>query len=118
MNAGPDGFAQMDFAQMYLEQMSRHAKESEQRKAQDKALIDSGTLSALDLEAPNKAVQEYNQANSLMKAQHSKEAIKHLQRAIKAYPKFVSAHISLGLGLMSIRKIRRSRGRNSKPLQS
>ncbi|MGC1651126.1 MAG: tetratricopeptide repeat protein, partial [Candidatus Sulfotelmatobacter sp.] len=78
----------------------------------------SGTLSALDLEAPNKAVQEYNQANSLMKAQHSKEAIKHLQRAIKAYPKFVSAHISLGLGLMSIRKIRRSRGRNSKPLQS
>jgi Ca-activated chloride channel family protein len=97
MNAGPDGFAQMDFAQMYLEQMSRHAKESEQRKAQDKALIDSGTLSALDLEAPNKAAEEYNQANSLMKAQHSKEAIKHLQRAIKAYPKFVSAHISLGL---------------------
>ena len=97
MNAGPDGFAQMDFAQMYLDQMSRHAKESEQRKAQDKALIDSGTLSALDLEAPNKAVEEYNQANSLMKAQHSREAIKHLQRAIKAYPKFVSAHISLGL---------------------
>jgi VWFA-related protein len=97
MNAGPDGFAQMDFAQMYLDQMRRHAKESEQRKAQDKALIDSGTLSALDLEVPNKAVEEYNQANSLMKAQRSKEAIKHLQRAIKAYPKFVSAHISLGL---------------------
>jgi tetratricopeptide (TPR) repeat protein/Mg-chelatase subunit ChlD len=97
MNANPDGFAQMDFEQLYLDQMNRHAKESEQRKAQDKALVDSGTLSALDLEAPNRAVEEYNEANSLMKAQHAKEAIKHLQRAIRVYSKFVSAHIGLGL---------------------
>ena len=97
MNAGPDGFAQMDFAQMYLDQISRHARESEQRKAQDKALIDSGTVSALDLEAPNKAVAEYNRGTSLLRQQNAKEAIKHLQRAVDAYPKFVSAHIALGL---------------------
>ena len=101
MNAGPDsGFAQIDFAQMYLDQMNRHANESAQQRKQDKELIDSGVVSALDLEAPNKAVEEYNHANSLMKSQHSKEAIKHLHRAIDIYPKFVSAHISLGLAYL------------------
>jgi Ca-activated chloride channel homolog len=98
MNAGPDsGFAQLDFAQMYLDQMSRHAKESDQQKAQDKALIDSGVVSALDLEAPNKAVEEYDRGNKLLRAQNSKEAVKHLQKAIEVYPKFVSAHVGLGL---------------------
>jgi VWFA-related protein len=85
---------------MYLDQVNRHAKESEHQKAQDKELIDSGVVSALDLEAPNKAVEQFNQATSLMKAQHSKEAIKHLQRAIDVYPKFVSAHIGLGLAYL------------------
>lgn len=97
INAGPDGFAQIDFEQMYLDQISRHARESEQQKAQDKVLIDSGTVSALDLEAPNKAVAEYNRGTSLLRQQNSKEAIKHLQRAIDVYPRFVSAHIALGL---------------------
>jgi VWFA-related protein len=82
---------------MYLDQISRHARESEQQKAQDKVLIDSGTVSALDLEAPNKAVAEYNRGTSLLRQQNSKEAIKHLQRAIDVYPRFVSAHIALGL---------------------
>jgi Flp pilus assembly protein TadD len=63
-------------------------------------LIDSGVVSALDLEAPNKAAEEYNRANSLMKTQHSEEAIKHLRRAIDAYPKFVSAHIGLDLAYL------------------
>jgi Ca-activated chloride channel family protein len=98
MNAGPDSaMAQIDFAQMYLDQVNRHARESQQQKAQDKALIDSGVVSALDLEAPNKAIEEYNHANSLLRAQNPKEAIKHLQKAIEVYPNFVSAHISLGL---------------------
>jgi Ca-activated chloride channel homolog len=97
MNGGPDsGFAQIDFAQMYLDQMNRHAKESERQRAQDKELIDSGAVSALDLEAPNKAVEHYNRANSLLKTQNSKEAIKYLQKAIQNYPKFVSAHVALG----------------------
>ena len=85
---------------MYLDQMNRHANESAQQRKQDKELIDSGVVSALDLQAPNKAVEEYNPANSLMKSQHSKEAIKHLHRAIDIYPKFVSAHISLGLAYL------------------
>ena len=97
MNAGPDPLAKMDFAEIYLDQINRHQKDSDQRRAQNKNLIDSGMVSALDLAAPNKAVQEYNRATSLMKAQHSKEAIEHLQKAIGIYPKFVSAHIGLGL---------------------
>ena len=101
INAGPDsGFAQIDFAQMYLDQMNRHAKEREQQRKQDKELVDSGMVSALDLEAPNKAVEKFNHANSLMKAQHSKEAIKYLKKAIDIYPKFVSAHIGLGLAYL------------------
>jgi tetratricopeptide (TPR) repeat protein len=93
-------FAQIDFKQMYLDQLNRHQKEKEQQRAQDKALIDSGVVSALDLEAPTKAVEEFNRATSLMKEQHSKEAIKHLQRAIVLYPKFVSAHNGLGLAYL------------------
>jgi VWFA-related protein len=98
INIGPDsGLATIDFAQIYLDGMNRHAREREQQKAQDRELIASGIVSALDLEAPNKAVTEYNLGASLMKQQNSKEAIKHLQRAITVYPKFVSAHIALGL---------------------
>jgi Ca-activated chloride channel homolog len=98
INIGPDsGLASIDFAQIYLDGMNRRAREREQQKAQDRELIASGVVSALDLEAPNKAVTEYNLGASLMKQQNSKEAIKHLQRAIATYPKFVSAHIALGL---------------------
>jgi tetratricopeptide (TPR) repeat protein len=98
MNAGPDsGFAQIDFAQMYLEQMNRDAQGRDQRQAQNKELVDAGIVSTLDLVAPNRAVEEYNHANTLLKGQNSKEAIKHLQRAVDLYPKFVSAHVGLGL---------------------
>ncbi len=91
------GFALMDFSEMYLDQMNRKAREGEKQKAQDKELIDSGVVSALDLEAPMRAVEEFNHGSSLIKAQNSKEAIKHLEKAIADYPKFVSAHIGLGL---------------------
>lgn len=100
-NTGPDsGFAQIDFVQMYLDQINRNANQTEQQRKQNKELIDSGTVSALDLQAPNKAVEEYNRANSEMKAQHSDEAVKHMRRAIDIYPKFVSAHIGLGLAYL------------------
>ena len=97
INLGPDPLAQYDLKLMFLDQANRHARESEERRKQDKQLIDSGMVSALDLEAPNKAVGEYNRATSLMKAQNSKEAIKHFQRAIQTYPNFVLAHMGLGL---------------------
>src|SRR5580700_5014116 len=98
MNAGPDSaFAQIDFAQIYLETENRRLKNIADLKAKDKALIDSGVVSALDLEAPNGAVEEFNRARTLLQAQNSKEAIKHLQKAVAQYPKFVSAHVGLGL---------------------
>jgi Ca-activated chloride channel family protein len=98
INSGPDSaFAQVDFAQIYLETENRRLKKIEDLKAQDKDLIQSGAVSALDLEAPNGAIQEFNRARTLLKAQDSKEAIKHLQKAVAQYPKFVSAHVGLGL---------------------
>ncbi len=111
INAGPDsGFAQMDFAQMYLDQINRRANKTEQQRKRDKELIDSGAVSALDLEAPNRAVVEFNSATALMKAQHAKEAIRHLQRAIDAYPKFVAAHIALGLAYLDQEERSRATG--------
>jgi Ca-activated chloride channel homolog len=98
MNLGPDaGFSQVDFAQIYLDTHNKEVKRIEQLKAQDKERVDAGIVSALDLEAPNNAVEEFNRASTLLKAQNSKEAMKHLQKAIADYPKFVSAHIGLGL---------------------
>jgi Ca-activated chloride channel homolog len=101
MNAGPDsGFAQMDFAQMYLDQQNRRTKSLEEQRKKNQKLIQSGTVSALDLEAPNRAIEEFNRASTLLKAQNSKEAIGHLQKALAAYPKFVLAHNTLGLAYL------------------
>ncbi len=103
LGRGPDAsFQQVDFSQMYLDQINRNAKRTEEQKAQDKKLVDAGIVSALDLAAPNKAVEEYNHAATLMKAQHAKEAAKYLRRAIEQYPKFVSAHINLGLAYLDL----------------
>ena len=104
INLGPDPLAQYDLKLMFLDQGNRHARESEERRKQDKQLIDSGMVSALDLEAPNKAVVEYNRATSLMKAQNSKEAIKHFERAIRPIPLRFSSHWSWS-------RLRRPRGR-------
>ena len=101
MNAGPDsGFAQMDFAQIYLDNENKRLKARADEQARRKRMVDSGTVSALDFEASNKAVEEFNRASTLMKAQHSKDAIPHLQKAIAAYPKFVSAYNTLGLAYL------------------
>jgi Ca-activated chloride channel homolog len=89
--------AQVDFAQIYLETENRRLKNIEELKAHDRELVESGAVSALDLEAPNNAVEEFNRARTLLKAQNSKEAIRHLQKAVTEYPKFVSAHLGLGL---------------------
>jgi VWFA-related protein len=98
INTGADSaMAQVDFAQIYLETENRRLKNIEERKAQDRQLVQSGAVSALDLDAPNAAIEEFNRARTLLKAQNSKEAIKHLQKAIAGYPKFVSAHVGLGL---------------------
>jgi VWFA-related protein len=101
INTGPDSaFAQIDFAQLYLDQQNRHLKKVEQQEAQDKELIDSGAVSVLDLNAPNNAIEEYNRGTSFMRAQNSKEAIKHLQKAVADYPNFVAAYIGLGLAYL------------------
>lgn len=87
----------LDFVQTSLDQMSRKAREAERQRAQNKELVESGAVSVLDLDAPPHAVQDFNRAVSLLKAQNSKEASLCLQKAIAAYPRFVSAHILLGL---------------------
>jgi Ca-activated chloride channel homolog len=98
INTGSDSaFSRIDMAQMYLDTMSRDMRSSAQQQAQNRVLVDSGLVSALDLAAPNKAVEELNRANSLFEAQNSKEAMKHFRKAIADYPRFVLAHIGLGL---------------------
>ena len=100
MTTGPDIMALADFAQMYLDQQVRDAKNAEKEQEKRKALVDSGLVSALDLDAPNSSVQQYNRAVTLLKAQKSKDASEYLQKAIAHYPKFVAAHICLGLAYL------------------
>jgi tetratricopeptide (TPR) repeat protein len=94
-SSGLTSFDQVEM-QIYLDQTNHAAKKSAQQQAQDKERIDSGVVSALDLGASNKAVEEYNHAITLLKAQNSKEAIKYLQKAIHDYPKFLTAYVALG----------------------
>ena len=101
MNAGPDSaFAQIDFAQLYMGTANREQQKNVEQKAQRQHLVDIGLVSALDLDASDKAVGEFNQAVTLLKAQNSKQAILHLQKAIVAYPKFVLAYNTLGLAYL------------------
>jgi len=97
INAADSEMIRLDFVQMSLDQMNRKAREAERQRAQNKELVDSGAVSVLDLDAPPHAVQDFNRAVALLRAQNSKEASLCLQKAIAAYPRFVSAHILLGL---------------------
>jgi len=101
INAGPDSrFSQLDFAEMYLDQQNKRAKLLEEERRKNSILVETGVVSALDLLAPNNAVQEFNRATTLLKAQDSKEASRYLQKAIHHYSKFVSAHNALGLAYL------------------
>jgi VWFA-related protein len=100
----------IDFVQLSLDDANRHKKQTAEEQAQAKRLIDSGAVSALDLTAPPKAVEEFNRASTLLRAQNSKEAIKHLQKAIEVYPKFVSAHVGLGLAYIDQEDNARAKG--------
>jgi Ca-activated chloride channel family protein len=101
MNTGPDSnFSQVDFAQMFLDNTNKQQQKNAEIKEQRQHMVDSGVVSRLDLDASGKALDEYNRAAALMKGQHSKEAIVHLQKAIAAYPKFVLAYNTLGLAYL------------------
>ncbi len=93
-------FARLDFSQMILEAQNRGDMKKERER--QKQLIAAGTVSALDLAAPAKAISEFNDASSLMRAQRPQEAIGHLEKAIAKYPKFVSAHNGLGLAYLDL----------------
>ena len=62
--AGDSSFSQIDFAVLYLDELNQKTRKTEAQRAQDKELIDSGVVSALDLVAPNNAVVEFNRATS------------------------------------------------------
>lgn len=91
-------FARLDFATMMLdEQRSKGKMNSEEQQ-----LVTTGAISALDLQAPNRALTEFNRATELMRSQQAEDAAKHLQKAISLYPNFVSAHNNLGLAYLSM----------------
>ena len=91
-------FFALDFAQKILAQQNKNTSQHERDRQQ--ALVDSGALSAFDLAAPTKAINEFNQASTLLRGARSQEAIVHLQKAIACYPQFVSAHNYLGLAYL------------------
>jgi VWFA-related protein len=91
-------FAQLDFAQKILDQQNKNPSQKERERRQ--GLVESGALSALDLDATPKAINEFNEAAALLRGARSQEAIDHLQKAIASYPKFVTAYNYLGLAYL------------------
>ncbi|HVN18024.1 MAG TPA: VWA domain-containing protein [Dongiaceae bacterium] len=92
-------FTQIDLEEMYRQQIILDAS----RNGPAQGPLEPGTLSALDMQAPNKAVRELSRATSLLKEQKVKEAVHYLEKAIEIYPKFVSAHIDLGLAYFNLK---------------
>ena len=99
-------FARVEFAEKLLEEQKRRDAEIEKQKKQ---LLDSGTVSVLDLKAPRKALAEFNAASDFLKEQKEKEAIAHLQKALASYPNFVSAHNSLGIAYQDLERTEEAR---------
>lgn len=88
---GPNStFAQVDFSEI----------NAVDHEIWDQTSIDSGVVSALDMAAPNNAMHHFDDAVSAFKRQEFNETIRDLQKAISIYPKFVSAHIILGLAYL------------------
>ncbi|HEV2402226.1 MAG TPA: hypothetical protein VGS27_35180 [Candidatus Sulfotelmatobacter sp.] len=107
-------FTELDFGEMYVNQENWEAAERVHRSVLDQQLVTSDTVSALDLQAPSKAVKMFNRGVALLRSQNSKNAIRPLQKAISIYPSFVSAHVALGYAYisMSTTVVRKT---NSKP---
>ena len=100
---GPGPFNNLDLVQIYVDGDGHRNKDAErQRIESNRALVDSGAASNLDLTAPPGALSEFDRALTLMKQQKSKEAAKCLQKAVKTYPNFVSAHVNLGIAYLDL----------------
>lgn len=93
---------QVDFDEIYREQMLLDSMQKDRGSAQSQQ-FESGTVSALDMVAPKKAVAKLREATSLLVAQKAKDAVSYLQKAIEIYPKFVSAHLELGLAYYDLK---------------
>lgn len=103
MNGGPDSaFTQIDFAQIY-HQDDAWVSRTVPGSGDVDSFAGDGIVSILDMEAPGAAVRHFERAIAYMRSQDSKEAIPLLEKAIKLYPKFVSAHNALGLAYLDQR---------------
>lgn len=109
MNAGgtylESRFASFDFERMVLEEQDK----AEQSKRENQELLKSGLVSALDLAAPLGAVRQFNAGVTLLKQGKSEKAATYLEKAIKQYSKFVSAHNDLGVAYNDLGKIEPAR---------
>jgi len=99
-------FARMDLIEKQLEEQKQ---KSQVQQKYEKQMLEAGTVSALDLEAPRRAVAEFNKAAELLQHQRVADAVAHLQTAISSYPKFVSAHNNLGLAYLETDQQNRAR---------
>ena len=106
MNGGPDSaFAQIDFAQIDPDADVWDRAENPNAPGNTE-VIDFGSVSMLDLDAPKKAIQQFRAGSALLREQRSREAIRYLEKAIFLYPKFVSAYNALGLAYLDQRDLR------------
>jgi Ca-activated chloride channel homolog len=69
----------------------------------------SGSVSKLDLKAPNKAQAEYAKGLQLLMRKDADGAIAHLLRATNIYPKFVAAHNALGTAYLNLKQNEKAR---------
>jgi len=64
----------------------------------------SGSVSNLDLRAPDKAQREYRKGYLLLMQNDPKGAIEHLAQATTIYPKYVAAHNALGSAYLNLQQ--------------
>jgi len=94
--------AQLDFDEIYRQEMILDSMQRDRGGSQPQQ-FESGTVSALDMAAPKKAVAKLREATSLLAAQKAKDAVQYLKKAIEIYPRFVSAHLELGLAYFDLK---------------
>jgi VWFA-related protein len=101
-----DGARNSPLAQLDLDEIFRQQQipaSSQKDLGAEQEHFAPGTISALDMAAPETAIRKLRDATALLKMQKVHEAVRCLQKAIEIYPRFVSAHIRLGMAYVELK---------------
>lgn len=93
----------IDFNLKAVEAAEKEKADRAEFEARRRKMVSDGLISALDLAAPNSAIEELNKAVEYLQQRHdTRQAALHFEKSVAIYPKFVSGHNNLGAAYIDL----------------